>query len=71
MEELITMKAQNKADELGVKFQVLYKMQEYCPIFHIRIKSGVGEVGQFVDYICDLIVKKYGREVRFTYPTRL
>lgn len=71
MEEIFTMKAQKKADELGVKFKVVYKMQEYSPILHFRIKNGVGEVSLFVDYICELVVRKYGSEVRFTYPTRL
>jgi hypothetical protein len=72
MEMLVTMKAQKKADELGVKFKVVYKLKEYCPVIMIRIKNDSANIKEFVDYIGDLIIEnKYSREVQYTYPSRL
>ena len=72
MEMLVTSKAKKKAEELGVKFKVVYKMKEYCPLIMVRIKNDSENIREFADYIGDLIINNnYSREVQYTYPTRL
>ena len=72
MEMLVTSKAKKKAEELGVKFKVVYKIKEYCPVILVRIKNDSENISDFADYIGDLILKNnYSLEVQYTYPTRL
>lgn len=69
---LITMKAKKKAEELGVKFKVVYKLKEYCPVIMVHIKNDSKNIRDFADYIGELIVEKgYSRDVQYTYPTTL
>lgn len=72
MEMLITMKAQKKSDELGVKFKAVCKVKEGCTLILVRIKNDSDNRGEFADYIGDLIINNgYSRDVQYTYPSRL
>lgn len=72
MEMLVTMKAKKKADELGVKFKIVYKLRECCPVIMVRVKSDSENIKEFTKYIGDLILdNNYSHEVQYTYPSRL
>lgn len=71
MEMLITMKAQKKAEELGVIFKIVCKVREGCDVIMVRVRRDSKNINEFTDYIGDLIIDNdYSREVQYTYPTR-
>jgi hypothetical protein len=71
VEELITRKAQAKADELGVIFKVKLKKVDYGHTFLVRIKNDSPNIGVFADYMGKLIVPEYSNDVQYTYPSKL
>lgn len=74
LQDGVAKKLTEKANALGIVFQVKHSFKEVGSDYLVRIKKNQADsesVKQFTDHVFTIVVPEYATGVRFSYPTKL